>query len=69
MVNGQGNTYPTGKRVFHIAHLNVQSINNKFDLVIYATHRDEQFAHLWMSEDLNVLCTWCNKNHLYIFKV
>ena len=36
------------------------------DTVIYATHRDEQFAHLWMSEDLNILCTWCNKNHLTI---
>ena len=36
------------------------------DTVIYATHKDEQFAHLWMSEDLNVLCTWCNKNHLTI---
>ena len=36
------------------------------DTVIYATHRDETFAHLWMNEDLSVLYNWCNKNHLTI---
>ena len=34
--------------------------------VIYATHKDEYFAHSWVSEDLNVLCTWCKKNRLTI---
>ena len=36
------------------------------DTVIYATHEDELSAHLWMSEDLNVLCKWCHKNQLTI---
>ena len=33
MVNDLEETFPTGKRGFHIAHINVQSINNKLDLV------------------------------------
>ena len=55
MVNGQGNTYPTGKRVFHIAHLNVQSINNKFDLVQIQI-KQMGFHVFSLSE------TWLNEN-------
>ena len=33
MANDQEHAYPTSKRGFHIAHLNVQSINNKLDLI------------------------------------
>ena len=36
------------------------------DTVIYAAHEDELTAHLWMSEDLSVLCKWCHKNQLTI---
>ena len=36
------------------------------DTVIYACHKDESVAHLWMSEDLNVLCKWCQSNQLTI---
>ena len=36
------------------------------DTVIYATHEDELFAHVWMSEDLNLLCNWCYKNQLTV---
>ena len=36
------------------------------DTVIYACHKDESVAHLWMSEDLNVLCKWCQSHQLTI---
>ena len=36
------------------------------DTVIYAKHKEEDVAHLWMSEDLNVLCNWCQRNQLTI---
>ena len=36
------------------------------DTVIYARHKDEQTAHLWMKNDLNTLCNWCHRNQLTI---
>ena len=36
------------------------------DTVIYAKHKDDIVAHLWMSEDLNVICEWCQRNQLTI---
>ena len=36
------------------------------DTAIYACHEEEAVAHLWMSEDLRVLCTWCQRNQLTI---
>ena len=33
IMNNNGNLYPTGKRGTHLAHLNLQSLNNKFELV------------------------------------
>ena len=36
------------------------------DTVIYACHEQEEVAHLWVSEDLNLLTKWCGKNQLTI---
>ena len=36
------------------------------DTVIYACHEQEEVAHLWVSEDLNLLTKWCCKNQLTI---
>ena len=36
------------------------------DTVIFARHADEQTAHLWVSADLKLLHSWCNKNQLTI---
>ena len=36
------------------------------DTVIHSTHKDEYFAHSWVSEDLNVLCSCCKSNCLII---
>ena len=59
--NGTG-TYPTGKRGFHIAHLNLQSINNKFDLL--KIHIEQlkfhifTFSESWLNDNItdNMLC-------------
>ena len=32
----------------------------------YASHTQEDFAHLWVSEDLGVLLKWCINNKLTI---
>ena len=36
------------------------------DTVLYASHTQEDFAHLWVSEDLGVLLKWCINNKLTI---
>ena len=38
------------------------------DTVIYANHKEEAYARLWVSEDLNILVNWCNINQLTINK-
>ena len=69
-------SYPTSKRGFHLAHLNVQSINNKFDLLkIQIRQMGFQFfsmSETWLTEDtpnsfLNIdgynLIRWDRKWH------
>ena len=34
--------------------------------MLYATHDQEAFAHLWVAEDLKLLTTWCQKNKLTV---
>ena len=36
------------------------------DTVIFARHKDEGMAHLWVSHDLILLQEWCNRNQLTI---
>ena len=48
-------TCPTSKRGFHIAHLNVQSLNNKSDLIKIQI-KQMDFHIFTMSE------TWLNAN-------
>ena len=57
--------------LLYINDIDIKLINSKVllyadDTVIYANHKDETHAHLWVSEDLIALCEWCNKNQLTI---
>ena len=36
------------------------------DTVLYASHTQEDFAHLWVAEDLRMLTKWCRNNQLTI---
>ena len=36
------------------------------DTVIFAKHKDERTAHLWVSSDLALLSRWCSRNQLTI---
>ena len=36
------------------------------DTVVFAKHKDERTAHLWVQTDLELLSGWCNRNQLTI---
>ena len=36
------------------------------DTVLYASHEDEDSAHLWVANDLNLLTNWCYNNQLTV---
>ena len=55
MMVGEGDGgYPTDKRGFHISHLNLQSINNKFDLLKIQIEQMKfhvfTFSESWLNE-------------------
>ena len=48
----------------NLLHTNVLLYAN--DTVIFAKHKDEGTAHLWVSTDLLLLQKWCNRNQLTV---
>ena len=57
--------------LFYINDLDQELIHCKAllyadDTVLYACHKQEDFAHMWVTEDLRILSNWCCKNQLTI---
>ena len=34
--------------------------------MLYGSHNQEDFAHLWVAEDLTILTNWCRNNQLTV---